>query len=99
MQPKILMLDEPFANLDYPGIVQVLQSLVALKAAGTTIIVATHEIEKLLAHADSMILLDSGKIVTQDTPQAALELVETFGIRRPVFQGKPVPLRELTWLR
>ena len=99
MHPKILMLDEPFANLDYPGIVQVLESLVALKREGTTIIVATHEIEKLLAHADSMILMDNGRIVTQDTPVQVLDVVESFGVRRPASRGKPIPVGELTWLR
>ncbi|MFA7672012.1 MAG: ABC transporter ATP-binding protein, partial [Sphaerochaetaceae bacterium] len=46
MYPKIVMLDEPFANLDYEGVKQVLNSLLVLQKAKTTIIVATHEIEK-----------------------------------------------------
>lgn len=99
MQPRILMLDEPFANLDYPGIVQVLESLVALKEQGTTILIATHEIEKLLAHAASMVLLDGGRIVAQDRPEAVLDVVEPFGVRRPMYHGKPLPVRELTWLK
>ena len=99
MQPKILMLDEPFANLDYPGIVQVLESLVELKRQGTTILVATHEIEKLLAHADSMVLLDGGNIVVQDAPERVLGIVEHFGVRRPSYHGKPIPVAHLTWLK
>lgn len=99
MQPKILMLDEPFANLDYSGIVQVLESLVELKRQGTTIVVATHEIEKLLAHADSMILIDSGRVVLQDAPETVLQIADNFGIRRPMCQGKAIPVRHLTWLK
>jgi biotin transport system ATP-binding protein len=99
MQPRILMLDEPFANLDYSGIVQVLESLVELKRQGVTILVATHEIEKLLAHADSMILLDSGRIVLQDTPERVLEIADEFGIRRPMYRGKPIPIGDLSWLK
>jgi len=98
MQPHVIMLDEPFANLDYPGIVQVLESLVELKKQGTTILVATHEIEKLLAYADSMLLLDAGRVVTQSHPQQVLEIVEEFGVRRPRFHGKPIPVGDLTWL-
>ena len=99
MQPHVLMLDEPFANLDYPGIVQVLESLVALKKQGTTILVATHEIEKLLAYADSMLLLDAGRVVTQAPPHEVLEIVEEFGVRRPLYHGKPIPVGDLTWLK
>ncbi len=99
MQPHVLAMDEPFANLDYTGVVQVLESLVELNRKGQTIVVATHEIEKILAHADSIVLLDSGKVVTQDTADRVLSIVENFGIRRPTHHGRPIPVGELTWLR
>ncbi len=46
MKPRIIFLDEPFANLDYPGILQVIDSIIALQEDGATIVIATHEIEK-----------------------------------------------------
>ncbi len=83
MAPKILLLDEPFANLDWDGIRQVLASLVKLKESGVTIVVATHEIEKIYPLSDSLILLDEGEVVAQGTPQNLLEVVENYGVRRP----------------
>lgn len=99
MAPHVLMLDEPFANLDYPGIVGVLEALVSLKEQGTTILVATHEIEKLLAHADSFLLLDGGTMAAQGDPLEVLEVVERHGLRRPRFHDASIPLEQLSWLK
>ncbi|MFA5570891.1 MAG: energy-coupling factor ABC transporter ATP-binding protein [Sphaerochaetaceae bacterium] len=94
MKPQVLMLDEPFANLDYEGITQVLSSLVTLKESGQTIVVATHEIEKIYAYADQAILLDQGSLVIASDPLDVLERIEQYGLRRP-----PLSLSEMTWLK
>jgi biotin transport system ATP-binding protein len=86
MEPKILLLDEPFANLDWEGIKQVLASLASLKQAGVTIVVATHEIEKIFSLSDSLILLEKGEVVAQGSPLALLEVVERYGVRRPTLE-------------
>jgi biotin transport system ATP-binding protein len=99
MDPHVLILDEPFANLDLTGVRQVLEALVALHAKGHAIMVVTHEIEKVLAHADQLILLDGGRVIGDDKPSRVLSLVEDYGVRRPSFQGRPVPLEALTWLK
>jgi len=99
MQPHMLFLDEPFANLDYLGIVTVLESLVSLHAQGTTIVVATHEIEKLLAHADTMIVLEQGTVAAHGAPGEILPVVGRYGMRQPRMGGEPVPVEELSWLR
>jgi len=99
MDPHVLILDEPFANLDLTGVLQVLETLVALHRKGHTIMVVTHEIEKVLAHADRLVLLDNGRVMGDDHPEEVLDIVEDFGVRRPSFHGKPVPLEELTWLK
>lgn len=99
MHPQILMLDEPFANLDYEGIKQVLKSLLLLEEQGTTIIVATHEIEKVAAHSLMTIILDDKKVVVQEATEIALDKVEKYGIRRPMANGLPIAKGELTWLK
>ncbi|NLA93008.1 MAG: ABC transporter ATP-binding protein [Spirochaetales bacterium] len=83
MAPKILLLDEPFANLDWDGVRQVLSSLLRLKESGVTIVVATHEIEKIYPLSDSLILLEGGEVVAQGSPPKLLEVVEEYGVRRP----------------
>lgn len=99
MKPKLIILDEPFANLDYPGVVQVLQTLVELHKQGHTIMMVSHEIEKVLAHADKLVLLDSGRIIAATHPKEVLPVLEDFGVRVPSFHGVQLPLEEMTWLK
>ncbi|MGI6467046.1 MAG: energy-coupling factor ABC transporter ATP-binding protein [Sphaerochaetaceae bacterium] len=99
MKPKIVMLDEPFANLDFSGVVQVLKGLLKLKEEGITTLIATHEIEKVLYHCDSIIILDKGKVGYKGDVVSSLPLLEDFGIRRPIVGNTPLDISELTWLK
>lgn len=83
MEPRVIVFDEPFSSLDYPGIKQVLQHILALHRSGHTILVTTHDLEKVIAHADRLILMHGGKIVRDGTPADILADVESFGVRRP----------------
>ena len=83
MRPKVLLLDEPFANLDWPATQQVLDQLVTLHQQGRTLIVATHDIEKVIAHADRLIVLSKGSIALDGEPFATSRLVEPYGVRAP----------------
>lgn len=96
MEPRIIVFDEPFAALDYPGVRQVLGEIVRLHAEGHTIIVITHEIEKVLTHSTRMVIMDSGRIVRDAEPFELLEEVEAFGIRRPVADERG--LAGISWL-
>lgn len=83
MQPSILVFDEPFSNLDYPGIVKVLHHIVSLHEEGHTIILTTHDLEKVVAHAGRLILMEDGKIVRDDSPNHLYRELEKFGVREP----------------
>jgi biotin transport system ATP-binding protein len=96
MRPKIIVLDEPFTGLDYPGVVQVLSQLLQLHREGYTLLVITHELEKVLAHATRMVVMHAGKIVLDGKPVELLSRVEDYGIKRPYGEGRPV--ETLTWL-
>ncbi|MCK9286829.1 MAG: ABC transporter ATP-binding protein [Sphaerochaetaceae bacterium] len=98
MEPTILMLDEPFANLDTEGIRQVLETLVKMRHQGVTIIVVTHEIEKVLAYADTLILMDCGSIVASGLPDSVLPYVESHGVRRPRYPSGFIAVEDMTWL-
>ncbi|GAB1481312.1 ABC transporter ATP-binding protein [Treponema sp.] len=92
-----LIFDEPFANLDWPGVVQVLQALEKLKAEGKTIIILTHELEKALALADRLVILDKGSIRDDGAPQEVLERgLAAYGIRNPLHCYTKV--EDCTWL-
>jgi len=83
MNPQVIVLDEPFSNLDYPGTVQVLRTIAGLHAGGRTILLTTHDIEKVFTLADRMVILDRGRIVRDGTPMEVVYDTERFGIRMP----------------
>ena len=85
MQREIIIFDEPFANLDFPGVQQVCGILRELKKDGITVIVLTHELEKILALADTFTVLESGEIRFSGSPADGLALnLEEWGIRNPL---------------
>jgi biotin transport system ATP-binding protein len=99
MQPQIIFMDEPFANLDYPGVIQVIKSLLLLKESGHTIIIVSHEIEKVAAHADRLLLLESGNLIANGKPELLLDQLLEHGVFVPSSQGKIIPIEEMTWLK
>ena len=64
--PKVLLLDEPFSNLD-KLLTEKLFSFVIkeVKKNKTSVILITHLAEEALKYADSLVVLDSGKMVEQ----------------------------------
>lgn len=98
MERDIIILDEPFANLDYPGVIQVCNILQELKQSHKTVIVLTHELEKILSLADRFIILKNGEICFNGSPEEGLKLnLEEFGIRNPLVQYKSA--EDLFWGR
>ncbi len=96
MNREIFIFDEPFANLDFPGVQSVCEILKKLKAAQKTIIVLTHELEKILGLADRFVILDKGEIKFSGTPEEGLKLdLNKFGIKNPL--ERPNSISELFW--
>ena len=83
MKSEILVFDEPFSNLDYPGIRQVLRRILALHQSGRTILLTTHDLEKVIAHASRLIIMKKGRIVRDGNPEDMLADTEQFGVRKP----------------
>jgi biotin transport system ATP-binding protein len=98
MQPRIVVFDEPFTSLDYPGTRQVLEQIVNLQQAGHTILVTTHDLEKVLAHADRLIIMHEGRIVRDGSPVSVLSDAEAFGVRSPISNGGDTNIKGLSWL-
>lgn len=96
MKPAIIVFDEPFSGMDYPGGLQVLRQIVALHQNGHTIILITHELEKALAHADRLIIMEKGRIVKDGTPSQFIDEVELHGIKRPYGENRRIAT--MTWL-
>jgi len=96
MQPLILVFDEPFSNLDHPGFQQVLRHIVSLHQQGITIILTTHDLEKVIVHADRLLLMQEGRILRDDRPDRLFGELETFGVREPC--GSRYKLGVHSWL-
>jgi biotin transport system ATP-binding protein len=96
MRPRVIVFDEPFANLDYPGVRQVLDQILRLHRAGGTIIVTTHDLEKVLAHADRLIFMHGGRIEGDGPPPALVGRAESFGVRSP--RAVHLGVEALSWL-
>jgi ABC-2 type transport system ATP-binding protein len=66
--PAVLFLDEPTAGLDVGTRVELHNLMRELKSAGTTIILATHDMAEAEEMADRIAILLGGKLVTTGTP-------------------------------
>ena len=98
MDAQIIIFDEPFANLDWPGVVQVNDIIRQLKKEGKTLLILTHELEKVLALANRLLVLFQGELVYDGSPADALsnpEMLESWGIRNPLQQYSRQ--EELVW--
>jgi biotin transport system ATP-binding protein len=94
---ETVIMDEPFANLDWPGVIQVLKIINLLKQGGKTVIILTHELEKVLAFADRLVILWKGKIRDSGDTEAVLErLKPEWGVRDPRKAYRNA--RDCTWL-
>ena len=73
MEKNIIIFDEPYANLDYPGIKDVNALIKELHESGKTILILSHELEKCLGLSDHFIVLRQGELVFDGTPEEALK--------------------------
>jgi heme ABC exporter ATP-binding subunit CcmA len=61
-QPELLLLDEPFSNMDIGSAHQMLDLLAGIKVEGRTIVLTTHQRELAEPLADSLITLTAGSV-------------------------------------
>jgi energy-coupling factor transport system ATP-binding protein len=62
--PQVLLLDEPTRGLDYPGKDALGRILRDLAASGTTVLLATHDVEFVAAVAQRAVVLAEGEVVS-----------------------------------
>jgi heme exporter protein A len=62
-EPRVALFDEPYGQLDPEGFVLVDEVVRELKAKGTTVLIATHQLERGTTLADAAITLEGGKVV------------------------------------
>ena len=92
MTPRVLLMDEPFSNLDFPATVRVLDQILELNRTGHTIVITTHDLEKVIAHSQRLVVMANGRVVKDGKPAEIIDGIEHYGIRPPcsVQMGKGI---------
>ena len=71
-QPKLLVLDEPTASLDFGNQVRVLQRISALAASGISILFSSHDPDHAFLCARRALLLAEGRVLEIGAPRAVI---------------------------
>ena len=88
-QPRVLLLDEPTANLDVLHKLRVLDLVRRLVDEGLTAVAAIHDLSMAARYCDRLILLNSGRVLAEGAPEEVLvpKIIESaFGVRSAVYR-------------
>lgn len=77
MHPEILLFDEVTASLDPEMVQEVLEVMLELAKAGSTMIIVTHEMGFAKAVADRILFMDQGKIIEEGDPEEFFQQPKT----------------------
>ena len=94
IEPKFIMLDEPFAGVDPIAVEDIQQIVYKLKYLDIGILITDHNVDETLAITDRAYLLFEGRILFQGTPEELASnkivrekyLTESFELRKKSFQ-------------
>lgn len=93
-RPHVLLLDEPFSNLDTEMRYQMRSEVrELLKATGTTAILVTHDQQEAMTVADRVAVMLDGVIAQIDEPETLYHFPATRAVANFVGQGTFVPAR------
>jgi cobalt/nickel transport system ATP-binding protein len=87
LQPDLLLLDEPTAYLDPVQTRNLLVELEAIEQAGTTLLIATHDLDFVYQWADWVMVMDGGQLLLEGE---TLEVFEQLHARQDYSLGLPL---------
>lgn len=68
--PKLLILDEPFSNLDFPRKIELREKLFRyVKQNHISLLISTHELQDIIPWLDRIIVLQSGSVIQDGSPE------------------------------
>lgn len=82
-QPKIIFLDEPTTGLDPQARRNLWELIKNIREKGTTVILTTHYMDEAEYLCDRIAIIDSGKIVSLNTPDKMIDELVATGFERP----------------
>ena len=82
-KPSVLLLDEPFSGLDYPGIREMRAILAENRERGLTQVASSHDLESFIDLVDDLAVMDTGRLALSGPPESVLDRVREHGVRPP----------------
>jgi len=68
--PKLLILDEPFSNLDFPRKIELRERLFRyVKQHKISLVISTHELQDIMPWLDEIVILQDGRLIQNDGPE------------------------------
>lgn len=87
MRPRVLVLDEPTANLDPAGKAEVLDAIAELRrSSGATVVFVSHESDFIAELSDRVVVLNEGSVALQGSPAevfARTDELQAIGLQLP----------------
>lgn len=71
-EPKVLFLDEPTADLDPRGRMQVRSLIRKLADEGKAVVITSHDMDEVAKTADQVFFIKDGKVIEQGSPESLL---------------------------
>jgi energy-coupling factor transport system ATP-binding protein len=88
LRPRLLILDEPFTNLDPEATEMLRKILRSLKSEGITIIIVEHRLHEIIRDVDRIIIFHRGRSVAEGPPHQVLAGdISNYGINLPPLLG------------
>ena len=90
-EPRLLIMDEPTAGLDFGNQVRVLQTISTLAASGISVLFATHSPDQAFLAARRVLLLGGGRVLSTGAPEDVIRpdtLEQLYGVKVQVL---PLP--------
>lgn len=72
LEPEVLILDEPTAGQDFAHYTEFMDFLRGLHAAGTTVVLITHDMHLAVEYTDRVLVLSEGRLLADDDPARVL---------------------------
>lgn len=89
MEPSVLVFDEPTANLDPLGAVQIFSLIKRInQQSDTTVIVIEHNVDSVMPYADRLVVMEEGSIAYDEKPRDLMRdrgrfVLDVLGLRIP----------------
>lgn len=97
LQPRVLILDETTSQLDPVGRNEIFDLVNGLHKVGKTVIMVDHNIEKIAAYTDHVLVLHNGQMITYDETHKVFEnkqLLNEHFVRVPQVTDAAISLRD-----